>query len=87
MLPPGYSAWPDFPNETAYNSSGNAQNLMMTETSILSAKLVNETRFQFTRNWTDTPGNLIPTINVANEFTNGRQRRSATSTILPSTSR
>jgi hypothetical protein len=69
-LPPTYSV-PDFPNELAYNSSGNAQNLMVTETSILSTHLVNETRFQFQRNWTNSPGNLIPEISVSNEFTSG----------------
>jgi hypothetical protein len=70
VLPPGYAV-AGFPNDSAYSNSGDAQNLMMTETSILSAKFVNETRFQFTRNWTDTPGNLIPSISVANEFRTG----------------
>jgi hypothetical protein len=60
-----------FPNASGYSSTGNAQNLMVTETSIISPRLVNETRFQFTRTWTDTPGNLIPQIDVANEFTTG----------------
>ena len=69
-LPPGYSV-PGFPNDVAYNSSGDAQNLMLTETSILSPRMVNETRFQFTRNWTDTPGNLVPQLIVANEFSVG----------------
>ena len=44
---------------------------MVTETSILSSKYVNETRFQFTRNWSQTPGNLVPSISVANEFSTG----------------
>jgi hypothetical protein len=69
-LPPGYSV-PGFPNELAYNTSGDAQNLMVTETAILSTHLVNETRFQFQRNWTDAPGNLVPEISVANEFLSG----------------
>jgi len=69
-LPPGYSV-PGFPNDLAYNTSGDAQNLMVTETSILSTHLVNETRFQFQRSWTETPGNLVPEISVANEFTSG----------------
>src|ERR1039458_5534933 len=69
-LPTGYSA-PDFPNELAYNTSSNAQNLMVTETSILTTHLVNETRFQFQRSWSETPGNLAPEISVANEFTSG----------------
>jgi hypothetical protein len=69
-LPTGYSA-PDFPNELAYNTSSNAQNLMVTETSILTTHLVNETRFQFQRSWSETPGNFAPEISVANEFTSG----------------
>jgi Carboxypeptidase regulatory-like domain len=69
-LPPGFSV-PGFPNELAYNTSGDAQNLMVTETSILTTHLVNETRFQFVRNWTQTPGNDVPGISVANEFSTG----------------
>ena len=69
-LPTGY-AEPNFPNELAYNTTGNAQNLMLTETSILTSHLVNESRFQFTRNWTATPGNLVPGLTVANEFSTG----------------
>src|SRR5262249_39182994 len=73
-LPPGYDVT-GFPNELGYNTNGNAQNLMITETSILSPRLVNETRLQFTRNWTASPGNLIPTINVAGGFTTGGNGR------------
>jgi hypothetical protein len=69
-LPPGFSL-PNFPNDLMYNTSGDSQNLMVTETSILSARLVNETRFQFTRTWSQTPGNLTPSLSVANEFTVG----------------
>jgi hypothetical protein len=69
-LPPGYSV-PDFPNALAYNNTSNGQNLMITETSILSTHLVNETRFQFQRSATQTPGNELPGISVANEFTSG----------------
>ncbi len=71
-LPPGsgYDV-PDFPNALAYNNTSNGQNLMLTETSILSTHLVNETRFQFQRNATQTGGNLLPGISVANEFTSG----------------
>src|SRR5262249_13045924 len=65
VLPPPYN------HDAAYNVSGNGQNLMVTETAILSPRVVNETRFQFTRNVTQTNGNLIPTINVAGEFTTG----------------
>ncbi len=65
VLPPPYN------NDTAYNSTGNGQNLMLTETAILSAKVINETRFQFSRNHTQSNGNLIPSISVAGEFTTG----------------
>ncbi len=69
-LPPGFSV-PGFPNALGYNSSGDAQNLMVTETAVLSAKVINETRFQFTRNLTQTFGNLAPQINVSGEFMTG----------------
>ena len=58
-------------SDLAYNSTGNAQNIMATETAILTPKVVNETRFQFFRNWSATPGNLIPQINVAGAFVTG----------------
>src|ERR1051326_5738679 len=44
---------------------------MITETAILRPRIVNETSLQFTRNNTETFGNLVPTINVAGEFTTG----------------
>ena len=52
-------------------SSGNNQNLMLTETSILNAHTVNETRFQYSRNFTRLNGNLEPQINVAGAFITG----------------
>ena len=58
-------------SQLAYNSSGNAQNVMVTESSILSSKVVNETRFQFYRNWTSSNGNEVPQINVAGAFVIG----------------
>src|SRR5579872_5691935 len=60
-LPPPYSQLP-------YNTHSDAQNLMLTETAILNPKVVNETRFQYTRNWSASVGNEIPQINVANTF-------------------
>ncbi|HLH18890.1 MAG TPA: TonB-dependent receptor [Bryobacteraceae bacterium] len=69
-LPPGLTSGP-FPNARAYNNSGNGQNLMITETAILSPKVVNETRFQFTRNHSMTEGNLVPSLNVAGAFATG----------------
>jgi hypothetical protein len=58
-------------SQLAYNTQGNGQNVMVTETSILNPKVVNETRFQFTRDWTDTLGNQIPKINVSGAFVTG----------------
>jgi hypothetical protein len=65
VLPPPYNT------NTAYNTTGDGQNLMITETSILSPRVVNETRFQFTRTLTQSNGNLIPSTNVSGEFTTG----------------
>ncbi len=53
-LPPPYNT------ERAYSTSGNAQNLMITETAVLNSKVINETRFQFTRNYSLSNGNQIP---------------------------
>src|ERR1051326_3863095 len=63
-LPPPYA-------QTGYTSSGNNQNLMVTETSIIHTRLVNETRFQYTRNYSNQLGNLLPSINVSGAFTAG----------------
>lgn len=63
-LPPPYS-------QLAYNTTSNAQNFMLTETAVLNAQMINETRFQYTRNWTQSLGNEIPQINVSNEFITG----------------
>jgi Carboxypeptidase regulatory-like domain len=72
-LPPGFDLGTTLipPSSFAYNSSGDNQNLMVTETNIVTPKIVNETRFQFTRSWTASNGNLIPSVNVADEFTTG----------------
>ncbi len=63
-LPPPYA-------DMAYNSSGNEQNFTLTETAIVSPRIINETRFQFSRDRNDTFGNLLPQINVAGAFTTG----------------
>ena len=63
-LPPPYA-------ETAYNSTGNNQNLMLTETWIATPKIVNETRFQFTRTYSEQIGNLLPQNSVSGAFTAG----------------
>ncbi|MBZ5623690.1 MAG: carboxypeptidase regulatory-like domain-containing protein [Acidobacteriia bacterium] len=70
VLPPPFSV-PPYTNSAAYNTTGNGQNLMVTETAVLNSKVINETRFQFTRNSSLSLGNLIPTINVSNEFQTG----------------
>jgi hypothetical protein len=63
-LPPPYST-------LAYNTASDAQNLMVTETAILNPKVVTETHFQYVRNWTQSLGNQIPQIDVANSFVTG----------------
>ena len=70
VLPPGFTV-PPFTNSSAYNVTSDAQNLMVTETAILNPKIVNETRFQVTRNYSQSAGNLIPAISVSGEFTTG----------------
>jgi hypothetical protein len=66
----GHTLPPPFA-QTAYNSTGDNQNLMLTETAILKPTIVNETRFQYTRNYTNSIGNLLPAINVSGAFTTG----------------
>jgi hypothetical protein len=58
-------------SQLAYNSKGNGQNVMVTESSILNSKIVNETRFQFFRSYNATPGNMLPQINVSGAFVTG----------------
>ncbi len=54
-----------------YNNRGDGQNIMVTENAVLSSRIINETRFQFYRNWSASAGNLIPQINVAGSFVAG----------------
>jgi hypothetical protein len=54
-----------------YTNTSNGQNVMVTESAVLSPKVVNETRFQFYRSWSANAGNLIPQINVAGSFVAG----------------
>ncbi|MBV9742642.1 MAG: TonB-dependent receptor, partial [Acidobacteriia bacterium] len=65
-LPPGIGG-----SELAYPTLSNGQNLTATETTVLSPTMINETRFQWTRNSTANTGNLIPQLKVANEFVTG----------------
>jgi hypothetical protein len=69
-LPPGINVGP-FANSRAYDTNGSNQNIMVTETAVLNPKVVNETRFQYTRTHSASLGNLVPTLNVAGSFTAG----------------
>ncbi|HNU06179.1 MAG TPA: TonB-dependent receptor [Pyrinomonadaceae bacterium] len=56
----------------AYETSVNQHELRLTETAILNAKTVNETRFSYEVNDREQVGdNTIPTINVSNAFNGG----------------
>ena len=61
----------EYGSSQAYNLSGNAQNVMITETNVINPRAENETRFQYYRNWTQSLGNQLPEINVANSFITG----------------
>jgi hypothetical protein len=63
-LPPPYA-------QSAYNSTGNNQNVMLTETWIANPRIVNETRFQYTRSYSSQIGNLLPQVAVSGAFTSG----------------
>jgi hypothetical protein len=55
-----------------YNSKSGEQNAMITETAVLSPRMINETRFQYERNRSDSFGGVgLPEINVAGAFTAG----------------
>ena len=44
---------------------------MVTETAVVNPTTVNETRLQYTRNYTEAIGNLLPQINVTGAFIAG----------------
>jgi hypothetical protein len=71
----GGTALPPPLSQIPYNTIGNGQNAMLTETAILSPKVVNETRFQWTRTYSNTQGNLVPSISVAGAFSAGGNDR------------
>lgn len=57
---------------TGYNSLETEQTLQVSDTQILSPKIINETRFQFIRETSDqTPLSTAPTVNVQAAFVNG----------------
>ncbi len=56
----------------AYDTTSTEHEIRLTETMILNAKTVNETRFEYSRTSRDQNGdNSIPTINVASAFIGG----------------
>jgi hypothetical protein len=56
----------------AYNVNDSEQTAQLTETAVLGAKAVNETRFQYIRRWDNQKGdNSQPTISVLSAFTGG----------------
>ena len=57
---------------TGYNLLNTEQTLQVSDTQILSAKVINETRFQFIRATTDqTPQDTSPTLSIQGAFTDG----------------
>ena len=58
--------------ERAYTSSSTQQNFQLTETAVLNASMINETRFQFTHRHSESIGDITrPTINVSSAFISG----------------
>ena len=58
--------------ERAFTSSSTQQNIQFTETAVLNASMINETRFQFTRQRNQSLGDITrPTVNVSSSFTSG----------------
>jgi len=58
--------------ERAYDQSSTQHTFQLTETAVLSATMVNETRFQFVQQKSESLGNnTIPTIVVSSAFTGG----------------
>ena len=75
-LPPPYA-------DMAYNATGNNQNLMLTETWVVNPKIVNETRFQYTRTYASQIGNLLPQVNVSGAFTSGGANEGTNTDVHP----
>jgi hypothetical protein len=58
--------------ERAFTSSFTQQEIQFTETAVLNASMINETRFQFSRNRAESLGDItLPTINVSSSFITG----------------
>ena len=71
--------------EAAYNRKNTGHTLQLTETALLSPKLVNETRFQFTRFTSVNSGTInAPSLVVQDAFTGGGARGGNSSNIRDS---
>jgi hypothetical protein len=58
--------------DTAYNSSTSEITLQMTDTQVVSSRIINETRFEYQRDHSSqTPLNTTPTISVQGNFVDG----------------
>ena len=58
--------------ERAYDTASTQHNFQITETAVLNASMINETRFQITRNRNELFGNnTVPTLNVSGAFISG----------------
>jgi hypothetical protein len=58
--------------ERAYDSSSTQQNIQLTETAVLNATMINEVKFQFTRQRAESlANNSIPALNVSSSFISG----------------
>lgn len=58
--------------ERAFDTASTQQQFQLTETAVLNASMINETRFQYTRNRNESFGNnTIPTLNVSGAFISG----------------
>jgi hypothetical protein len=68
---------------TGYNSLETEQTLQVSDTQILTPKIINETRFQFIRETTNQiPLNTAPTVSVQQAFTNGGSSQGTLNDIL-----
>ena len=66
-----------------YNSLETEQTLQVSDTQILTPKIINETRFQFIRETTNQiPLNTAPTVSVQQAFTNGGSSQGTLNDIL-----
>ena len=68
--------------ERAFNSENKQNTVQLTETAILSPRVINETRFQFIHQTSDiNADNSRPTINVANSFVSGGSQAGQSSNV------